>query len=337
MPFPAQARQGAIRGDAASFRGSTRPVGHAAGAAQKLTTTVPKEYVHREALAEVFLTDCEEVGPGMYQVSAQWPRAHSLYSSRVGLHDPLLLLESIRQLTPLLSHTAYGVPLGHRLIWKDLRCSIAPQALRAGAVPADVRLRVRSDAVTGRQGFRGARLDVRAERDGSHLASAATTFTCHTPAVYRRLRGRRCDARAAVEAAIPVPRAATPQSVGRDRTSDVVLSPAGRPDRWQLRVDPSHPVLFDHPVDHAPGMLLLEAARQAAVNVTDPRSAVPVSWDTTFHRYAELDAPCWIESSPSGTDAEGRPRVEVTAHQGGQAVFQADVAVSVGGSGTVPA
>ncbi|MFI6341435.1 ScbA/BarX family gamma-butyrolactone biosynthesis protein [Streptomyces sp. NPDC050535] len=32
---------------------------------------------------------------------------------------------------------------------------------------------------------------------------------------------------------------------------------------WLLRLNTSHPTLFDHPQDHVPGMLLLEAARQA--------------------------------------------------------------------------
>ncbi|WP_142212826.1 AfsA-related hotdog domain-containing protein [Streptomyces sp. SLBN-118] len=58
---------------------------------------------------------------------------------------------------------------------------------------------------------------------------------------------------------LPPPACLTP--FGRDRFEDVVLAATDRPDRWQLRVDTTHPILFDHLVDHAPGMLLLEPAR----------------------------------------------------------------------------
>ncbi|WP_260845011.1 AfsA-related hotdog domain-containing protein [Streptomyces sp. SLBN-31] len=66
--------------------------------------------------------------------------------------------------------------------------------------------------------------------------------------------------------------------------TDVVLSPLGQPHRWQLRVDTRHPVLFDHIVDHVPGMLLIEAARQAATATlghTTLPSPSPVSSCTT--------------------------------------------------------
>ncbi|MFF8732844.1 AfsA-related hotdog domain-containing protein [Streptomyces sp. NPDC015171] len=43
-----------------------------------------------------------------------------------------------------------------------------------------------------------------------------------------------------------------------------MLAATERAGRWQLRIEQDHPVLFGHPVDHAPGMLLLEALRQAA-------------------------------------------------------------------------
>lgn len=86
-----------------------------------------------------------------------------------------------------------------------------------------------------------------------------------------------------------------PHRVDRTSPDDVVLSPVagGRPGRWMLRVDPAHPVLFDHAVDHAPGMLLLEAARQAAHAVGGGSSTV-FGMRTHFARYVELDAPAVV-------------------------------------------
>lgn len=45
-----------------------------------LTTTVPKEFVHRASVAEVMLTDWERTGQARFTVSAQWPRGHSFFT-----------------------------------------------------------------------------------------------------------------------------------------------------------------------------------------------------------------------------------------------------------------
>jgi hypothetical protein len=59
--------------------------------------------------------------------------------------------------------------------------------------------------------------------------------------------------------------------------------------------DTSHPAYFDHPQDHLPGMVLLEAYRQVALlAVADacawaPESLMVVACDARFSRYAELE------------------------------------------------
>ncbi len=54
-----------------------------------LTTTVPKELVHRAAVAEVMLTDWERVDDTRFKVAAQWPRGHSFFTPIDGrYHDP---------------------------------------------------------------------------------------------------------------------------------------------------------------------------------------------------------------------------------------------------------
>ncbi|MFD9821243.1 AfsA-related hotdog domain-containing protein [Streptomyces violascens] len=87
-----------------------------------------------------------------------------------------------------------------------------------------------------------------------------------------------------------------PTRVARAHARDVVLSPSHTPGRHRLRIHPQHRILFDHPVDHVPGMLLLEAARQAAHHLQHPESIVPTGMDCRFHRYLELHVPCWIDT-----------------------------------------
>ncbi|WP_442819295.1 AfsA-related hotdog domain-containing protein [Streptomyces sp. NBC_01236] len=100
--------------------------------------------------------------------------------------------------------------------------------------------------------------------------------------------------------AVPLPPPAGLTPFGRDRFEDAVLAATDRPDRWQLRVDTTHPALFDHLVDHAPGILLLEAARQAARAHGTPR-------------HDDAQSPAWTPTSSATEHLPSAPpfRVEV--------------------------
>lgn len=302
---------------------TTDPNPHAPEA-PKLTTTVPRELVHKAALAEVFLTGWRRTGADAFVVTAQWPRTHAFYGTSHGLYDPLLLTETIRQTIPFLSHVAYDVPIGNHLIWQNLSFALAPEKLRAAAVPAELELRVSCHDIV-RRGNRliGLRMEVAILREGDRLATADAHFTSHSSSVYRRLRGEYADIDTAYARALPPADPVEPWLVGHDGAHNVVLAPTERLDRWLLRSDTTHPILFDHPVDHSPGMLMLEAARQAAHAVVGPGFSVPAAMDCVFTKYAELDAPCWIEARAAGRDDEGRPLTEVTAEQNGASVFTA--------------
>jgi hypothetical protein len=69
----------------------------------------------------------------------------------------------------------------------------------------------------------------------------------------------------------------------------------GRPDAERLRVDPTHPVHFDHPQDHVPGMAIIDAARQAALLRCPGWSTAGI--DVSFLRFVDLDAECLLEST----------------------------------------
>ncbi|MBB4980986.1 ScbA/BarX family gamma-butyrolactone biosynthesis protein [Streptomyces nymphaeiformis] len=282
---------------------------------------VPQVFTHKTNPSEVLLTGWCRTGPDAFAVTARWPRAHGFYVHRDGLLDPLLLSESIRQTLPLLSHAEYGVPLDHHLLWQDFRWELDPAAARDEGHGADVELRITATDVK----YRGTRaaalvLHVEAWRQGARLAEARTHFTVQDPAVYRRLRGRYADLVLANARALPAPPPAPAPVRGGRHDEDVVLARADGEGRWQLRVDTSHPILFDHPVDHAPGMLLLEAARQAA-QASSPRPTAVVGMEAVFTRYAELDAPCWIDARPLPGAPTGRQRILVTARQHDEEIF----------------
>ncbi|MEU6996326.1 ScbA/BarX family gamma-butyrolactone biosynthesis protein [Streptomyces sp. NPDC046465] len=294
---------------------------------------VPQEFTHKLDRSEVLLTGWAPAGEDRVTVTARWPRTHSFYAPVAGRHDPMLLAETLRQSIPLISHGLYEVPLGHQLIWQHFTYEVAPGAMWADG-PMDIELRITCDDITRRGGRLAAlTMDIEILRDGLHLGSAHTRFSSHAPSIYRRLRGDRCTVSSDVaplplSGAVPV---VPPALVNREHADDVVLSPTAVPDQWRLRVDYAHPILFDHPVDHAPGMLLLEAARQAAHAVQGHRAdaVVPVRFESAFFRYVEFDAPCLITTRvepatrPGGSDC-----VSVTAHQEGNEAFSCRVTLA---------
>ncbi|MFJ1625157.1 ScbA/BarX family gamma-butyrolactone biosynthesis protein [Streptomyces sp. NPDC088190] len=289
-----------------------------------LTTTVPKEFVHRAAVAEVMLTDWKRMDDTHFTVTAQWPRGHSFFSPIGGHHDPLLAAETIRQVGSLLAHAEFGVPFGHQFLMWDLEYAVEPDQILIGDTPAALNIDVTCTEVKRRGGtLAGLRYEAVIHRDGKPTVRGSASYTCTTPAVYRRLRGDRSTPEGTSQ--LPLTAPASPQSVGRMSPIDVVLSPVGETNRWQLRADTRHHVLFDHPVDHVPGMVLLEAARQAAAAALKGSTMLPIGIASEFHRYAELDTPCRIQAQHLPGTTDGVKSVLVTGHQDGNLVFTSTV------------
>ncbi|MEU9255516.1 ScbA/BarX family gamma-butyrolactone biosynthesis protein [Streptomyces sp. NPDC048270] len=287
-----------------------------------LTTTVPKELVHRAAVAEVMLTGWHREDDTHFRVEAQWPRSHSFFVPIDGeYHDPLMITETIRQAGVLLSHTEFGVPLGYQFLVREIGLTVHPEHLEIHDTPASLDIEVTCFDMK----FRGERLsgmsyDAVVRREGLTVATGRITFTCVSPAVYERVRPRRVFSADHRTVALTAPTA--PQNVGRTSPADVVLSPIGHSNRWLLRLNTRHPVLFDHPVDHVPGMLLLEAARQGAAAVLNRSSFLPLSVRTQYKQYTELDEPCYIEAHRIGPATPGGDeRVRITGYQGGELTF----------------
>ncbi|MEU0956176.1 ScbA/BarX family gamma-butyrolactone biosynthesis protein [Streptomyces niveus] len=293
-----------------------------------LTTTVPREYVHRASVSEVMLTGWERVDDHRFTVTAQWPRGHSFYSTVDGCHDPLIAAETIRQTGLLLAHAEFGVPLDHHLLVGELDVTIRPTHFRVGRTPATLQLDVTCSKVEERRGaLTRCRVDVDIRRDGHLAATGGGSFACIGPKVYQRLRTAKIPTGDRAPAMTPTA-PETPRAVGRTSPTDVVLSPTGRPGSWHLRVDTRHPILFDHPVDHVPGMLLLEAARQATT-ATLGHASLPLAVTSEFTRYVEVGTACVIEARRlpvPGADHE--EVVLVTARQDGTAAFHATVTMA---------
>ena len=95
--------------------------------------------------------------------------------------------------------------------------------------------------------------------------------------------------------------------VHKDREENVLLhrvaSLPGASHQYaaQIRADPHHRFFFEHPVDHIPGLLLVEAARQFGIAVAHIYYSVPSSYgfilrrfDIQFEGFASLDEPTFM-------------------------------------------
>ncbi|PBC46293.1 A-factor biosynthesis protein [Rhodococcus sp. ACS1] len=281
--------------------------------------TVPRRYVHRQSVAEVFLTDCVSLpAPDRFVVAAQWPRLHGFYRARDGHYDTMLLAETLRQTAIYLGHTRFSVPLPNRFVMQHLEVHAVPGALAVGAAAADVVVEVTVSQHVYRGGALSAfHVDLRFRIAGQDAGSATGHAVVFPPAAYSRARWGERGPRAIDAPWCPTPAPAA--LVGHVDDAHVVLGPRRSENEWELRIDHTHPVLFDHPCDHIPGMLLLEAMRQAACARLGLPDAHLASLGATFHRFAELDERTTIRLDVMD---DGALSISGSIRQGGVAVVR---------------
>ena len=237
---------------------------------------MPLELVHRSAKSEVFITSVSRDGDDAYLLAARWPTDHTFYHpDEAGRHDPMLIAETMRQAGIAVAHTGYEVPFGTQFIMADI-CFylISPAALIVEKDHTALVVSLSCSEATRRgRMLRRARFHVGLLRDGSRFAYGSGLLVCVPAGAYERLRARRNPPPPAPRPALP---RLHPAVVGRRWEGDVLLcdGPGWRRGSssasWRVQVDPHHPALFDHPLDHLPGMVQLETFRQAALALTTP-------------------------------------------------------------------
>ncbi|MGV9990833.1 ScbA/BarX family gamma-butyrolactone biosynthesis protein [Streptomyces sp. NPDC003374] len=297
--------------------------------------TLPRDLVHRAAIAEVLLTDAKRLSEDETLLAAQLPRRHAFHDDTLAPrthHDPLLLLEACRQGIFVVAHRHLGVPAGHRFLLRAVEFEVPdPAALRAGPAPTEAVITARIEhRFRGRGGVTGLRLRFTAVIGGHEAMSARIDYSWMTAADWTRLRTRQRHALGlfGTPVALGGPRA-DPARVGRRDPANVVISPPhttgdGR-STARLVAETSHPTLYDHWVDHVPGMLELEAFRQlalsAAVSAGTLRTptAMPVGLSARFSRFAEMDLPLRCVTAPVRPGDE----IECALHQLGAVVAEA--------------
>ncbi|WP_333768904.1 ScbA/BarX family gamma-butyrolactone biosynthesis protein [Streptomyces sp. IBSBF 2435] len=251
--------------------------------------TVAREMVHRTSPAEVLLTDMRRRAGGGFEAAASWPRSHATFPRDGGsLHSPLILAETLRQLGIYIPLRYFGAPATARMIITDLFFEIDPdEEPEACSGATDITCtveepRVRRDA---RGAVAGLRMTVDFLAGGTVFARAGGGMRVLDERRYAEVRGA---------AGAPWPPVAV-AGMARPTASELAV-----PSRHDVLIghhagavvlgpaDPRHPYFFDHPSDHVPGMVLLEAVRQATVVASQGTLLRPHTGRMTAARFTEF-------------------------------------------------
>ncbi|WP_234376801.1 ScbA/BarX family gamma-butyrolactone biosynthesis protein [Streptomyces sp. TP-A0356] len=261
--------------------------------------TVEREWVHRTSVAEVLLTDVHPCGPLAFRAAAAWPRSHPTFPrGRDDRHSPWMVVETLRQLGIYIPLRHFGVPSTARFLIRevsfDLDVTAEPRAPHGASEitclvsVGGIRTDRSANTVTG------LRMWVDFLAGGRTFAHAAGGARFLDAGRYAALRSGAASAVAAGRRPRP-----EPALLGLESTADVVISLTGD----GLVVDPAdprHPFLFDHSTDHVPGMVLLEAARQAIALRSGGRLVRPVSGRMRALHFTEHTPPAVIDCSAYG-------------------------------------
>ncbi|KZM72040.1 ScbA/BarX family gamma-butyrolactone biosynthesis protein [Nocardia terpenica] len=264
--------------------------------------TISRHLAHRCAVSEVFVTSLHANTEDSYTVGAQLPRMHAYYGDHVGAaavqYDPLLVMEAARQAAIALTHEYFGVPGDMAFVVRTFNGSGADTAAwRIGPTPADLVMTVQ---ITRRHQHHGRVHGVDMVLDiacaDTPMMTVDGSFTWITPHQWEQLRdsARTGLGLGGFDGTTVSGERADPATVGRESRRNVVigpLQPHSEGGTAALVADTGHPALFDHPLDHAPGSLLIEAARQTATALLGPNPPQLLCVASTFEKFVELDHP----------------------------------------------
>jgi len=303
------------------------------------TATVDKALLHRRHASEAFLTDARRTGPATFVAAALLPAWHPHYDAHTGPsrhRDPMLLLECVRQAETFAAHTMFGAEPDAHFVLRNWSAEFGrfPRTL------GEARLLLTATTANRRavrDRLRGLDLDVELWSGGQRVGHVAMSVGYLSDAAFRVVRTRANDgpppSTEDLPRAVGVPM--RPADVGRRRATDVLLLDAGTGTGTvtaRLRVAAENRSLFDHPQDHVPAMVLVEAARQLAALATaewhgrGPAHTELVAMESTFDTYAELTAPVELVATPAG------PAVDVAFRQAGRDLARASLVMGVRGA-----
>ncbi|WP_310632453.1 AfsA-related hotdog domain-containing protein [Paraburkholderia sp.] len=248
--------------------------------------TVPRKMVHRAALSEIFLTRGAKINESRFQCLAQLPQTNKYFndiSSKIIGYDLILLIEVFRQASIYVSHAFIGVPIESKFLYIDSETSVVAQnGLELGNTPVAAIVDVRIVDEYRRRGvLQGVTLDMLLLIDGIVVARHdRMRIQWMDDGTWKRVREKGLSRFPdGVNARCPATTPIQPDIVGRKWLDNVVIGDVVLEKDGELRTGLLIPfqnkAIFDHPLDHIPGMLMLEAFRQTAFVAISRANGLP--------------------------------------------------------------
>lgn len=246
--------------------------------------TIPRGLVHRQSVSEVLITSLRRTGVRRCIAASQWPRLHIFYGNPPGMIDSALVAETLRQATIVAAHRVAGVPLGEVMLMPGMTVHIRPGYQRSRECPTCVNVELEFTSLDHSRTGAVTSFAVAAtfSADGVEFATGTTGARVVPAGTYQRMRG---NSRPAIGRR-PGP-VLSREQVGQPFDCSVTIGPEDGDGRWPLRPEPGSPTLYDHGLDHIPGMIQIEAVRQSLRAKTSSPALDFVSFDASFLKFIE--------------------------------------------------
>lgn len=228
---------------------------------------IPLEYTHKRHPEEALLRAYRPVPRGSeieLFLTSDWAANFDTRAAEFALR----IAEALRQSVIVAAHLAHDVPLGDAFVMERMRLRGASPRTGAGTT---VRVAARSPRIAGGR-LVSMIAEVRFFADGEEVLSGEGYLRVVPDHVSRRMRSGRTRSD---ELEVPTP---------IEQGFTVHPSPEGG---LAVVYDARHPLFFDHPVDHVPGMLLIAVALDAFANRFPGRPVT--AFDARFLDFIELD------------------------------------------------
>jgi 2-oxo-3-(phosphooxy)propyl 3-oxoalkanoate synthase len=259
------------------------------------------------------MADATEPAPGV-------PDWHAVGADRIVLtcrgiptRTPAYLGHAVREAGRTAAYEWLGVPRDHRLALAGLayRTAASPDGY-AGDLVVDV---ARTDTSHRRGALWELGYDVTVRAGERTLGTGSGRLRFLPPSLVRFIQG----------AAGPPPESGDEPAAGAGAADGGLLQRAGGAAdadgaRWLLRV-PQARLRACGVVDHVPGIVLVEAAEQAATSYFAPAPVLVRRCVATFARFVSPTAASLVAACPAGDG------VEIRVTQDGAEMFRAEVAV----------
>jgi hypothetical protein len=279
--------------------------------------TVPRSLVHKRRLENVLLTDIRSCGDDRFICAGHLPIAHRFFNEpgRSPRRDILFYTELGRQASLAVSHEFLGVSADDVFIFEQSEAAVANSAWTpsSSAAPEAALVEIRIQEITRRRNNAVNR--VVAEHimtiGGEEVFRGTGAWTVQPAALFQRLR-RMSAPRTAPAVPSNVAPFPAPVHVDGSRASAehvVITTPEFAANAGgfvaTLIVNEAHPYFFDHPCDHVPGMLLLEACAQLALAAARATQAGPAplgiaSYAVNFAQFVECGIPTTLSACVNG-------------------------------------